>query len=56
MAPQDPGFIELTNLEARRRVCELIAIGLPESTIGELVGWSVGDVRRAIGEHQSVPP
>jgi hypothetical protein len=51
VAPQasgPPDFTRLTNMEARRRVAQLLAMGMPESQIGSLFGWSVNDVRRAL--------
>ncbi|MGO9717258.1 MAG: hypothetical protein ACLPV2_09825 [Steroidobacteraceae bacterium] len=43
-----PDFTQLTSTEARRRVAQLAAMGLPESTIAMMTGWSVTDVRRAL--------
>jgi hypothetical protein len=37
-------------VQARARVCQLVRIGLSEHTVADLVGWSVNDVRRALGQ------
>jgi hypothetical protein len=42
-----PDFSRLDCTEARKRVRQLIVAGLPESQVADLIGWSVGDVRRA---------
>jgi hypothetical protein len=45
-----PDFSRLDCVRARERVRELVAIGLAESTVGDLVGWDVASVRRACAE------
>jgi hypothetical protein len=47
-----PDFTMLTNMEALRRVHELVRLGLPEVNVAIIFGWSVSDVRRALGERQ----
>lgn len=44
-----PDFTDLTESQARRRVAELAAMGFPEISIALMTGWSVTDVRRALG-------
>ena len=43
-----PDLSNLDSLQARQRVCWLIHTGLPETTVADMVGWSVTDVRRAL--------
>ena len=50
------GFTQLDCTAARKRVRQLVTVGLAESQVGELVGWSLGDVRRACAEpHGALP-
>jgi hypothetical protein len=46
---EPPDFTCLSSDGARRRVAQLIALGLTERTVADLVGWSANDVRRALG-------
>jgi hypothetical protein len=48
MAP--PDFSSLSCAAARRRVAQLVALGLPEGTVAVIVGWSTSDVRRALSK------
>lgn len=43
-----PDFTDLTCAEAREYVRRLVCTGLPEATVADLVGWTIGDVRRAL--------
>jgi hypothetical protein len=43
-------FTRMDCQSARRHVCELIHIGFPDATVAALTGWSIGDVRRAMGD------
>ncbi len=45
---QSPDFTRLTSTEARRRVAQLLSMGLAEGTVAVMVGWSTTDVRRAM--------
>jgi hypothetical protein len=45
-----PDFSTLTSIEARRRVAQLMRLGLSEHTVALLVGWTTNDVRRALAE------
>jgi hypothetical protein len=47
-------FTRLSCARARERVRELVALGLAESTVGDLVGWDLNSVRRACAERS--PP
>ena len=40
-------FAALNCAQARERVRQLVAVGLPESQVGLLVGWDLARVRRA---------
>ena len=51
-----PDFSRLDCTEARRRVRQLITVGLPESQVADLVGWSVADVRRACWPASAISP
>jgi len=42
-----PDFTRLDCTEARKRVRQLITVGLPESQVADLVGWDLASVRRA---------
>lgn len=45
-----PDFTRLTCAAACRRVAQLIATGMAESNVADLVGWSVNDIRRVLSE------
>lgn len=45
-------FTRLNCVRAQERVRQLRRIGLSDQVIADLVGWSVIDVRRAIGERR----
>jgi hypothetical protein len=49
-----PDFSRLSCPAARRRVAQLIAMGLSDNTVADLVGWDRNDVRRALDPHAAV--
>ena len=41
---------DLTSIEARKRVCQLMRVGFGDNTVAALTGWAVTDIRRALAE------